>query len=433
MKRPEKSGRVKETAAPARIKDAGPFAPAENTATNTGKTMGKLIKEYSRATDWVYLALCVACSVLSVLTLISIGTYNLGGFDTDMGSITGLGGYRGALVQAIASLLGVACAILLSCIDYRAMVDAWPFHVAGAWGLVALTFLKVNLGPVSLGYAPGSTDNYSWIRVGPLSLQPTELAKISFILTFAMHLDMVKNELNEPKTLAKLLAHMAVPVLLVHIQGDDGTAIVFACIGCMMMFVAGLSWRYIAGAVCAGVTALAVAVGFFPDKIFKNYQYQRIMALFHMEDPAYADITLQQNKGLISIGAGRIFGRGMFNEYHNYVPKAENDFIFSYIAESIGFVGCVLVLGALFAVAIKTLTTGLRSQDKLGTYICTGVFAAMAWQIIITLGMNLAVLPVIGVTLPFFSGGGTSALMMYLCVGLVLSVYMHNKKSLFDH
>ena len=433
MKRPEKSGRVKETAAPARIKDAGPFAPAENTATNTGKTMGKLIKEYSRATDWVYLALCVACSVLSVLTLISIGTYNLGGFDTDMGSITGLGGYRGALVQPIASLLGVACAILLSCIDYRAMVDAWPFHVAGAWGLVALTFLKVNLGPVSLGYAPGSTDNYSWIRVGPLSLQPTELAKISFILTFAMHLDMVKNELNEPKTLAKLLAHMAVPVLLVHIQGDDGTAIVFACIGCMMMFVAGLSWRYIAGAVCAGVTALAVAVGFFPDKIFKNYQYQRIMALFHMEDPAYADITLQQNKGLISIGAGRIFGRGMFNEYHNYVPKAENDFIFSYIAESIGFVGCVLVLGALFAVAIKTLTTGLRSQDKLGTYICTGVFAAMAWQIIINLGMNLAVLPVIGVTLPFFSGGGTSALMMYLCVGLVLSVYMHNKKSLFDH
>lgn len=395
--------------------------------------MGKLIKEYSRATDWVYLALCVGCSVLSVLTLISIGTYNLGGFDTDMGSITGLGGYRGALVQAIASLLGAVCAILLSCIDYRAMVDAWPFHVAGAWGLVALTFLKVNLGPVSLGYAPGSTDNYSWIRVGPLSLQPTELAKISFILTFAMHLDMVKNEINEPKTLAKLLAHMAVPVLLVHIQGDDGTAIVFACIGCMMMFVAGLSWRYIAGAVCAGITALAVAVGFFPDKIFKNYQYQRIMALFHMDDPAYADITLQQNKGLISIGAGRIFGRGLFNEYHNYVPKAENDFIFSYIAESIGFVGCVLVLGALFAIAIKTLTTGLRSQDKLGTYICTGVFAAMAWQVIINLGMNLAVLPVIGVTLPFFSGGGTSALMMYLCVGLVLSVYMHNKKSLFDH
>ena len=393
--------------------------------------MGKLIREYSRATDWTYLLLCVACSVLSVLTLISIGTYNLGGFETDMGQITGLGGYRAALVQAVASLLGVVCAIALSCIDYRAMVQGWPLHVAGAWGLVALTFLKMDLGPVSLGWRPEGTDNYSWIRVGGLSLQPTELAKISFILTFAMHLAEVKEDLNDPPELLKLLAHMAVPVVIIHFQGDDGTAIVFACIGCMMMFVAGLSWRYIAGAVSAGITALAVVVGFFPD-LLKGYQVDRIMALFHMDDPAYKEILYQQLRGLTSIGSGQIMGRGLFGEDHNYVPKASNDFIFSYIAEGIGFVGCVLVLGALFAIAIKTLTTGLRSQDKLGTYICTGIFAAMAWQIIINLGMNLAVLPVIGVTLPFFSGGGTSALMMYLCVGLVLSVYMHNKRSLFD-
>lgn len=393
--------------------------------------MGKLIREYSRATDWTYLLLCMACSVLSVLTLVSIGTYNLGGFETDMGQITGIGGYRTALVQAVASLLGVAMAIGLSCIDYRAMVQAWPLHVAGAWGLVALTFLKMDLGPVSLGWRPEGTDNYSWIRVAGLSLQPTELAKISFILTFAMHLAEVKDDLNDPPELLKLLAHMAVPVVIIHFQGDDGTAIVFACIGCMMMFVAGLSWRYIAGAVCAGITALAVVVGFFPD-LLKGYQVDRIMALFHMDDPAYKEILYQQLRGLTSIGSGQIAGRGLFGEDHNYVPKASNDFIFSYIAEGIGFVGCVLVLGALFTIAIKTLTTGLRSQDKLGMYICTGIFAAMAWQIIINLGMNLAVLPVIGVTLPFFSGGGTSALMMYLCVGLVLSVYMHNKRSLFD-
>ena len=106
--------------------------------------------------------------------------------------------------------------------------------------------------------------------------------------------------------------------------------------------------------------------------------------------------------------------------------------MFSYLAECIGFVGCVIVLGALFFIAIRTLTTGLRSEDHIGTYICTGVFAAIAWQIIINLGMNLSLLPVIGVTLPFFSAGGTSALMMYLCVGLVMSVYMHNKQKLFS-
>ena len=395
------------------------------------------IQRYFKRTDKVYLLLCIFSSVMACVALSSWAAKQGNGFAVDelTGQITGIGDYRRALVQGVSALIGIVVALLLSNVDYRSLVKVWPVHVALTWGLVLPTLFirNVTVGPLTIGYNAGDTDNYSWYKLGGFTLQPTELAKISFILTFAMHLDMVKNEINEPKTLAKLLAHMAVPVLLVHIQGDDGTAIVFACIGCMMMFVAGLSWRYIAGAVCAGITALAVAVGFFPDKVFKNYQYQRIMALFHMDDPAYADITLQQNKGLISIGAGRIFGRGLFNEYHNYVPKAENDFIFSYIAESIGFVGCVLVLGALFAIAIKTLTTGLRSQDKLGTYICTGVFAAMAWQVIINLGMNLAVLPVIGVTLPFFSGGGTSALMMYLCVGLVLSVYMHNKKSLFDH
>ena len=90
------------------------------------------------------------------------------------------------------------------------------------------------------------------------------------------------------------------------------------------------------------------------------------------------------------------------------------------------------MLALLFGIAIRTLITGLRSEDHIGTYICVGVFAAMAWQIIINLGMNTMLLPVIGVTLPFFSAGGSSALMMYLCVGLVTSVYMHNKKRLFS-
>ena len=439
MKRPEKSGRVKETAAPARIKDAGPFAPAENTATNTGKTMGKLIKEYSRATDWVYLALCVACSVLSVLTLISIGTYNLGGFDTDMGSITGLGGYRGALVQAIASLLGVACAILLSCIDYRAMVDAWPFHVAGAWGLVALTFLKVNLGPVSLGYAPGSTDNYSWIRVGPLSLQPTELAKISFILTFAMHLNNVRSHINEPKELAKLLLHLLVPIAIIHVQGDDGTAIIYGIIGCCMMFAAGLSWKYILGAAAAAGAAVAVAFAFFSDKIGKGYQWYRILAVIDPEnttgwapsEAVWKNIIYQQQRGEIAIGSGGIFGNGLFGGRYYSVPNAHNDFILSWIGNSAGFVGCCVVLGVLFALVVKTFATGARSEDLLGSYICAGIGGALMAQIAVNVGMNLRLLPVIGVTLPFYSAGGSSVLMLYICVGLVLSVYSHNTKSLF--
>ena len=164
--------------------------------------------------------------------------------------------------------------------------------------------------------------------------------------------------------------------------------------------------------------------------MFKGYQFDRIMVLF---DPSYdLDLARQQLGGKTAIGSGQIFGRGFFTGDHYTVINAQDDFIFSYLAECVGFVGCVIVLAILFTIAIRTLTTGLRSEDHIGTYICVGVFAAISWQIIINLGMNLSVLPVIGVTLPFFSAGGTSALMMYLSVGIVTSVFMHNKKKLFS-
>ncbi len=394
--------------------------------------MFKVIKQYLKATDWFYLLLCISCSVLSVVTLLSIGM-DRGGFDLNQftGEIEGLGNYRDAAIQAGASMLGILCAVILSCIDYRGLAKIWPIHVGITWGLVLLTLTKLTLGPVKFGHAPGTTDNHSWIILGPLSLQPTELAKISFILTFAMHLDNVRETINEPKTLAKLLLHILVPVGIIHIQGDDGTGIVFATIGCMMLFSAGLSWKYILSAIAAGSVGLAAILNFFPD-VLKGYQVQRIMALIYPDDPAYKDIIQQQNGGKIAIGSGQIFGRGFFNDEHAYVINAQDDFIFSYLAQCIGFVGCAIVLAILFGIAIRTLTTGLRSEDQIGTYICVGVFAAMAWQIIINLGMNLSLLPVIGVTLPFFSAGGSSALMMYLCVGLVTSVYMHNKQRLFS-
>ena len=398
--------------------------------------MLKVLRQYFKVTDKIYILLCLSCSIFSVLTLISIGKYQLGGFEYDSisGAITGIGGYRQALVQAGASLLGILCALLLSSIDYRDLIKIWPFHTVFTWGLVLPTLVlhNVKLGPLTIGYDAGGTDNYSWYRLGSLTLQPTELAKISFILTLAMHLDHAKEHINEPATLAKLLAHILIPVGLIHIQGDDGTAIIFAAIGCVMLFAAGLSWRYIGGAAAAALSVSAIVVGFFRDKVFKSYQFARIMAVIYPDDPAYARYTYQQNKGVISIGSGQIFGRGLFGENHNVVPNVWNDFIFSYMAEAVGFVGCLVILGVLFSIAFKTLATGLRSEDQSGSYICIGIFAAMFFQITINLGMNLQVLPVIGVTLPFFSAGGSSVTMLYLCVGVVLSVYLHNKKNLFE-
>ena len=401
------------------------------------------IQRYWKRTDKTYLLLCILSSSFAVLALSSWAAKQGSGFALDdvTGQIVGIGDYRRAAVQAGAAAIGLCVAVLLSNIDYRSLVKVWPVHVAVTWGMVLPTLFirNVTVGPLTIGYNAGDTDNYSWYKLGGFTLQPTELAKISFILTFAMHLNNVRGKINEPKELGKLLLHMLVPILIIHIQGDDGTAIIYGIIACCMMFSAGLSWKYIIGAISAAAAAVAVAFGFFSDKIGKGYQWYRILAVIDPEnktgwapsEAVWKNIIYQQQRGEIALGSGGIFGNGIFGGGYYSVPNAHNDFVFSWIGNATGFVGCCVVLGILFALVCKTFATGARSEDMLGSFICAGIGGALMAQIAVNVGMNLRVLPVIGVTLPFYSAGGSSVLMLYICVGLVLSVYMHNTKKLF--
>ena len=401
------------------------------------------IQRYWKRTDKTYLLLCILSSSFAVLALSSWAAKQGSGFALDnvTGQIVGVGDYRRAVVQAGAAAIGLCIAVLLSNIDYRSLVKVWPVHVAVTWGMVLPTLFirNVTVGPLTIGYNAGDTDNYSWYKLGGFTLQPTELAKISFILTFAMHLNNVRGKINEPKELGKLLLHMLVPILIIHIQGDDGTAIIYGIIACCMMFSAGLSWKYIIGAISAAAAAVAVAFGFFSDKIGKGYQWYRILAVIDPEnktgwapsEAVWKNIIYQQQRGEIALGSGGIFGNGIFGGSYYSVPNAHNDFVFSWIGNVTGFVGCCVVLGILFALVCKTFATGARSEDMLGSFICAGIGGALMAQIAVNVGMNLRVLPVIGVTLPFYSAGGSSVLMLYICVGLVLSVYMHNTKKLF--
>ena len=401
------------------------------------------IQRYWKRTDKTYLLLCILSSSFAVLALSSWAAKQGSGFALDdvTGQIVGIGDYRRAVVQAGAAAIGLCVAVLLSNIDYRSLVKVWPVHVAVTWGMVLPTLFirNVTVGPLTIGYNAGDTDNYSWYKLGGFTLQPTELAKISFILTFAMHLNNVRGKINEPKELGKLLLHMLVPILIIHIQGDDGTAIIYGIIACCMMFSAGLSWKYIIGAISAAAIAVAVAFGFFSDKIGKGYQWYRILAVIDPEnktgwapsETVWKNIIYQQQRGEIALGSGGIFGNGIFGGSYYSVPNAHNDFVLSWIGNATGFVGCCVVLGILFALVCKTFATGARSEDLLGSFICAGIGGALMAQIAVNVGMNLRVLPVIGVTLPFYSAGGSSVRMLYICVGLVLSVYMHNTKKLF--
>ena len=323
----------------------------------------------------MYLLLCLFSSAMAVLALSSWAAKQGSGFAVDelTGQLTGIGDYRRAVVQAGAAAIGILVAILLSNIDYRSLVNVWPVHVVLTWGLVLPTLVirNVTIGPLTIGYNAGDTDNYSWYKLGGFTFQPTELAKISFILTFAMHLNNVRSRLNEPKELGKLLLHLFVPIGIIHIQGDDGTAIIYGIIGCCMLFAAGLSWKYIIGAFAALAAAAAAAFAFFSDKIGKGYQWYRILAVIDPNNETgwapsetiWKNIVYQQQRGEIAIGSGGIFGNGFFGGRYYSVPNAHNDFIFSWIGNAAGFVGCCVVLGVLLAIIIKTFATGACSED----------------------------------------------------------------------
>ncbi|MDD2956843.1 MAG: FtsW/RodA/SpoVE family cell cycle protein [Oscillospiraceae bacterium] len=367
------------------------------------------IGDYIRNTDWVLILLCAVASGLSVLLLFGIHL-------ADMATV------RAIKMQAFASGLGLAAAIVISRFDYRVLARLWKLYVPAAVGLIGLTYF---FGEQRLE----TVDDKAWLPIPFLgvSFQPSELLKIAFILSFSLHLSLVKDEIGRIRQLLFLCLHGAVPVLLIHFQGDDGTALIFFFIFLFMIFAAGLPWRYL----FAAIGSLAVLIPVAWLYLFTNDQKLRILSILvpEMADPLGQDY--QQYNARVAIGSGGAFGKGLLGKTSVYVPEIHNDFIFSFVGEALGFVGCLAVILLLMAICIRLLFLSRRSQDNLGSFICIGLFAMIVSQSIVNIGMNLSLLPVIGVTLPFLSYGGTSVTTLYLGIGLALSVAMHNRQNLF--
>ena len=374
----------------------------------TGLLMNKILSSivnYIKTTDKLLFILTIATTGYGLLVLYGV----LKAFDF---------GLRGLYIQIAGAVLGLICAIILSKMDYKFLAKLWKLHVPLAYALVFATFI--------LGYGRAGADDINWIALPfGASIQPSEFLKISFILSFAFHLDKVKENINAPLTLLPLLIHGAVPALLIHFQGDDGTVLVFIFIFAAMLFAAGLSLRYVAVAAGLGLIAIPVAWNY----LLSNDQKMRFQAIFTPGiDPK--GIEWQQNSALISIGSGQLSGNGIFTT-HRFVDEIQNDFIFAFIGESFGLMGCIAAVVLIFAVAAKVLFISRMAKDTLGNSICIGIFTMLTTQTIVNVGMNIKLLPVIGITLPFFSKGGSSILSAFLAIGLALSVYMHNKENLF--
>ncbi len=368
------------------------------------------LADFIRESDKLMLILCTFAASYGCLAVFS-ATYYMENF-------------RPIIVQSFCLVIGIVAALVISAFDYEKIFNLW--YLAAALGVipVVLTFF--------IGYAPEGTDDKAWLDLGITAFQPSELMKICFIITFALHLKKIKPNINKLKYLIPLCLHGFFPVGLIFLQGDWGTALVFSAITVCMMMAAGVSWKYF----LLGITAVCAAAPFVYFFIFTDAHRDRVLSIFSAEKDIQG-IDFQQWRGSTALANGGLTGQGFLQgdlTQAGAVPEGHNDFIFVSIGEEFGFLGCALLLIILGAICLRCIRVARICPNIGGKYICVGVFAMLFAQIIINIGMCTSVLPVIGVTLPFFSAGGTSLVCLFLGVGLVLNVYMHrNSRTIYLH
>lgn len=359
------------------------------------------IKDIFRNTDHVLLGLCVLLSLIGAM-MVCTATWDGNGYFS-----------RDTIVMFIALAIGVAACLVISLIDYDIIYKLWPLIAGGC--------LFIMLLLIPFGVAPdGRSDATSWLKLGPLFLQPSELLKIGFIITFSYHLSKAKNDLVSLKSVFLLCIHAAIPVILVVGTGDMGSALIFLIMFIGMMYVAGVHWLYFP----AGALIVISALPFIWLKVFSDIQRNRILALF---DPdKYPDEIWQQSQALNAIKAGGFTGSGLFKGEYTHsglVPECENDMVFSVVCEEFGFIGALGLLILFCVLAYRIIKLGKRSRNFAAEIMCYGVAFMIIAQVIVNIGMCLMLLPVIGITLPFISAGGSSTACLYLAIGLVMSVY----------
>lgn len=373
----------------------------------------KDVKKALKGTDLLLLMLTLALSIFGTI-MVSSAT-----FDAETGALFS----RDSKVMILAAILGLSAAMIISAIDYDIILKLWPVVGAGCVMLMLLLF--------PFGVSPDArSDAFSWFRIGSLYFQPSEIVKIGFIITFAFHLSKVKNNISDIKHVFLLCMHAAVPILLVIATGDMGSALIFMCMFIGMMFAAGVHWLYFP----AGALIVTVASPVIWFKIFDDIQRNRILALFNPEE--YTNEIYQQNQALAAIQEGGFYGMGLFNGKYtqtpNAIPEVENDMIFSAVCEETGFIGATLLMLLFILLAVRIVMVGKRSKNFAATMMCYGVMFMIISQVAINIGMCTRLLPVIGITLPFISAGGSSTVCLFLAIGLVLSIYRSSRELRYD-
>lgn len=358
--------------------------------------------------DMVLYALCSAATLYGML-LILTATHTV--YD---------GSLKYVIIQGVGFLIGTVLYFLLSGVDIVELSKKWKPFAAFNFGFIAL--LITPLGIVRNG-------NRAWLGVKwfPVNVQPAEIVKITFIILLARQLIYLKEtrDLVRLENVIQPVAHVLVMFGFYYvISRDAGSGLVYLFVFVCMAFAAGLAKRWLIlgiGGTAAGLVVL------WELRLLRGDWYDRIKVIF---DHSYQPLGKgwQQTRGMLALGSGQLTGQGLFNgtlsqsQYRTSLPERQTDFIFCVCGEEFGFIGCILVIVLLLAIIIRCLQVAHDAGTPMEALVCVGMAGMLIFQTVANLGMCLFLLPVIGLTLPFFSYGGSSIVTLFAAMGIVSGI-----------
>lgn len=365
-----------------------------------------VIKEYFKTSDMLLLSLCLISSIYGLFLIYSATR----SFETN----------EYIYVQILAICIGILLFIFLSIIDIEIITDKWP---------VLLIFNVLFISTLFIWGIEGGTGNKSWLRFLGIGIQPAEVVKVTFTVLLAKQLKELRESkygINSIPSILTLVLHFGLMFSLITISSRDlGSALVFAIIFLFMLFAAGvkLLWFFFGAIVVAAVSPLIW------NNFLSGYQKQRILAPYfpEMVDPSGLGVTWQANQSKIALASGQLTGQGYLQgtqTQSSSLPFKHTDFIFSVAGEELGMLGCAAIIILLAAIIIRCLYVGVRSKSYMSMLICTGVSSMLVFQTFENIGMCIGIFPVVGITLPLFSSGGSSIITTFAALGIVAGIKM---------
>ena len=324
--------------------------------------------------------------------------------------------------QIIRFVIGVFILLAVACVDLRVWMElAYPAYFVSLMLLVGVEIA----GRVGLGAQ-------RWLELGPLQLQPSEPMKIALVLAMARYLHaLTPGDVSKPTKVLTLVAMMAVPVVLVLHEPNLGTATILALCGAVLLFLAGLSWRWIVPAIAAVIVAVPTAWTF----LLHDYQKQRVLTFLYPDTDALgAGWNITQAK--IALGSGGLFGKGFLmgtQSRLNFLPEKSTDFILPIVGEEFGFFGTIALLAVLLLVIFYGVGIAMKARDQFGRLLAMGITANFFFYIMINGLMVMGLIPVVGIPMPLISYGGTAMMSVMFGFGLLMSVHVHRFAGMTRH